>query len=560
MQERRDTLVFDLESRVITPDLWNPCLPGARTEQGLQQALIEPMFVLNTETGTIEPWLGLSMTANEAMDVWTLKIRPGVKWSDGMPFTADDVAFTIGLLQANAPTMMYSAMVRQWVRQAEQVDPLTVRFQLTKPNPRFQLDYWSVKINNSIYILPRHIWEGKDPFTFKNYDREKGWPVFTGPYKLERFSETEFIYARDERWWGAQTGWRPLPAPKKLAWVWHGPEEMRTAAMADGAIDSLCDISLGAYQALGHFRNDIAVWTDGPPYAWLDPCPRSLEFNHTRPPWDDKEMRWAINYCIDRDMVTAVAYEGTSVPARHFFPSYAPMERFVQLLEDTGAYERHPILEHNPDKARRIFESKGYRLNRKGYYEKDGQELRLPISTHEAFVELQRMTQVLVEQLQAAGVNATHRNEAGGTWMDNFAFGRFDAQAGWMYCGSVSEPWSSMDTFNANWYAPAGKRAQYNVWRWKNEAYSALVDEMGRLPLGDPRIDALYLQAMEIWLDELPVIPVAQARKLLPFSQEHWTGWPTKQNPYSHPCSWWQSTCKIIHTVQPVPQPTPQGP
>ena len=78
----------------------------------------------------------------------------------------------------------------------------------------------------------------------------KGWPVFSGPYKLATISETEFSYVRDDNWWGAKTGFKPLPAPKKLIWTWAGPEETRAAMMADGKLDSLMDITLGAFQAL----------------------------------------------------------------------------------------------------------------------------------------------------------------------------------------------------------------------------------------------------------------------------------------------------------------------
>ena len=550
--ERRSTVIFDMEDRVVTPYMWNPFVPGAAMVQGFLQALAEPLFILNYETGVIEPWLGESMTSNEGLDVWTLRLRPGVKWNDGETFDADDVVFTVRMLLANAPFLTFSAALRDWIDRVEKVDDLTVRFVLTRPNPRFQLDYWSVKIWNSVLILPEHIWAGKDPLTFKNYDPEKGWPVFTGPYKLHSIGETEFIYLRDDQWWGAQTGWKPLPAPKKLIWVWYGTEETRTAAMANDALDCLCDISLGAYQALGYRKSTAFTWLDSPPYAWLDPCPRTLEFNNVRAPWNDKEMRWAINYAIDRDTIVAVAYEGTTFPARHFFPAYPPLNRYMDLLDAQGLYEKHPMMKHDPALARQIIESKGYRQNNNGYYEKDGEVLGLAITTHESFIEKQRIAQVVVEQLQAIGINATHRNEAPGTWFDNFQFGHFEARLGWQACGSINEPWSSMDTFTTQWAVPVGQRTEFNGWRWRNDAYTALVDEIGSLPLGDPRIDDLFVQAMAIWLDELPIIPITQAKKLLPFDEAYWTGWPSQENNYLHPPTWWQSTHKIIHHLKPA--------
>lgn len=547
--ERRSTVIFDLESRVVNPDMWNPYVPGARADQGYHQALIEPMFMLNFESGEIEPWLALSMTPNEALDEWTMVLRPGVQWSDGMPFTSADVLFTVEMLLANSPMLMFSAALEQWVDRVEAPDDLTVHFYLKTPNPRFQLDYWAIKIYNSVYVVPKHIWEDKDPLTFKNYNPEKGWPVFTGPYRLKQFTETEFVYTRDDQWWGAASGWKPLPKPETLVWVWYGPEETRTAATADDELDSLCDISLGAFQALGYRKPDVFAWFEHPPYAWVDPCARTLEFNHTRPPWNDKEMRWAVNHAIDRDMIVAVAYEGTTIPAKHFFPAYPSLNRRVELLEQSGLYDQYPLMKYDPELTKQILESKGYRLNRRGYYEKDGKTLSMVITTHEAYIEKQRIAQVLVELLQAVGINATHRNEAAGTWMDNFQYGNFETQMGWMSCGSVNEPWSSMDTFSAHWLVPVGERAQFNCWRWENEAYTELVNEMGRLPLDDPRIDELFVEAMKIWLDELPIIPVTQAKKLLPFNPTFWTGWPTSENNYQHPCIWWQSTHKIIHNL-----------
>jgi len=552
---RRRTVVFDIDSgRQVSPDLWNPFVPGAQRVHGFHQCMIEPLFILNYETGEIEPWLGESMTANDSLDEWILKLRPGIKWNDGEAFDANDVVLTVNMLIEHSPELLDSARLATWVKQTKMTDPLTVRFVLTKPNPRFQLDFWSVKIFGSTPIVPEHIWANKDPLTFKNYDPEKGWPVFTGPYRLERIGNTAFSYVRDDNWWGAQTGWKPLPAPEILKWIWYGPEETRTASMAGGKLDSLMDISLGAFLAMRHRNPRVIAWKAQLPHAWLDPCPRSLEFNHTVEPWNDKTMRWAVNHAIDRSQIVTVAYERTTYASRHFFPAYAPLNRYVELLEKAGLYERYPIGKHDPSLAKKMLESRGYQLNRNGYYEKDGKELSLIITTHEAFIEKQRIAQVVVEQLQRVGINACTRNEASGTWSDNYQFGRFEARMGWQSGGSVNEPWASMDTFNARWVMPVGERAQYNGWRWNNPGYSEAVDRIGTLPLNAPEIDDLFVRAMEIWLAELPLIPITQAKKLIPFDTTYWTGWPSAENNYMHPPAWWQSAHKIIHNLKPAGQ------
>lgn len=556
-EERRSTVIFDLPSRVTNPDIWNPFLPSVSLGQGLHQALAEPLFIRNLSTDKVIPWLGLSMTANPAFDEWVLKLRPGVTWSDGVSFTSRDVVFTVEMLIEQAPTLNFSSPLKKWVKGVEAVDDLTVIFTLNAPNPRFQLDYWSVKTYYSVYIVPAHIWKDKDPQTFRNYDPGKGWPVFTGPYTLNGFTATEFVYERNVDWWGAKTGWKPLPEPERLIWAWYGPEETRVAAAAEGYLDNLWGISLGAYQALTLRRPDFFAWVDGPPFAWIDPCPRTLDFNHLVPPWDDPDMRWAVNFAIDRDEIVAVAYEGTTIPGKSIFPAYAIMNEWIDYLEKRGLFEKYPLMLHDPARTRQILESKGYTLNRSGYYEKNGETLSLVITTHEAYVEKQRIARVIVEQLHDVGINASHRNEAGGTWIQNFNLGRFESIVGWLSCGtgSVTEPWTSLNTFSSVWLEPRDKLAQYNSWRWENWEFTEIVSKMDPLAFDDPRMDELFYQAMEIWMRELPVIPVTQASQIVPFSGKLWRGWPSAENNYAAPRIWTQATHLIIHELRRVEPP-----
>jgi peptide/nickel transport system substrate-binding protein len=544
--DRSKTLIMDIDGgRLQDPEgVWNQYVPGSRRDQGYHQVCLEPLMILNYQTGEFEPWLAESFTPNETLDVWTLKLREGITWQDGEAFNADDVVFTIQMLLDNAPELGNSADMQQWVESVEKVDDLTVTFNLKNPNPRFLLDYFSVKIWGGINIMPEHIWAGQDPLTFKNYDPAAGLPMCTGPYKLASTSQTEVVWTRDDNWWGAKTGLYKLPEPETIIWTWAGPPETRAALMANGQLDSLMDITLGALQALQEQNPNVITWFAEPPFAWVpDPCSRTLEFNNTVEPWNDPEMRWAINYAIDRNKIVEIAYENTTLPSRHFFPAYPPLDALVDKAIEAGAWNLEQLWTHDPAKAAEILESKGYAKNAAGYYEKDGKELTLDITTHEAFIEKQRIAQVVVEDLQALGINASTRNEAGSTWGDNFNNGNFEARMGWQTCGSVNEPWGSLDQFNSSWVVPVGERASKNGWRWQGpvaEEYSKLVDEIGSLPLGDPKVEELFVQAMDLWFDELPVIPITQAKKIIPFDTTYWTNWPTFDNQYIHPPTWWQ--------------------
>ena len=348
--DRAKTLIMDIDGgRIQDPELWNPFVPGNRQDQGYQQVCEEPLFILNYQTGEIMPWLAESFTPNEANDVWTLKLRDGVTWQDGEAFNADDVVFTIQMLLDNAPELNDSASFKNWIASVEKVDDLTVQFNLTNPNPRFQLDYFSVRIGGSPKMVPEHIWKDQDPLTFKFYDPAKGYPVCTGPYKLAGVSPTEVTWTRDDNWWGAKTGVFKLPEPETIIWTWAGPEETRAALMADGQLDSLMDITLGALQALQAANPNVVTWFTDMPKAWVpDPCSRTFMLNLTHEPWNDPEMRWALNQIIDRQQIVDIAYEGTTLPSKSFFPAYPPLDRFVALAEDAGLYEKYPLWEVDP--------------------------------------------------------------------------------------------------------------------------------------------------------------------------------------------------------------------
>ena len=112
----------------------------------------------------------------------TVAIRAGVTWSDGQPWTVHDFAFTINMLKANAPLLLFSTDMETWVKEAVAVDSLTARIDLTAPNPRFIFTYFTHNFDNGVPIVPKHIWEGQDPETFKNLDLAQDWPVVSGPY------------------------------------------------------------------------------------------------------------------------------------------------------------------------------------------------------------------------------------------------------------------------------------------------------------------------------------------------------------------------------------------
>ena len=99
---RKDTVIFEnIEGRVPIPNNMNPYIAGQYLDWGMWQATQESLFYYNYETGEMMPWLAKSFEFNSDFTQVTIKLREGVKWSDGKPFSAKDVVFTINMLKKN---------------------------------------------------------------------------------------------------------------------------------------------------------------------------------------------------------------------------------------------------------------------------------------------------------------------------------------------------------------------------------------------------------------------------------------------------------------------------
>src|SRR5690606_19668215 len=122
------------------PTNLNIYAPGvSRSDTGMHQMIYEYFFYQNLQTGEYIPWLAESYEYNDDYTSITVTLRDGVAWSDGEPFTADDVVFTYELLLAN-PGMVWAAEAANWVESVEALDELTAQFNLLTPSPRFHLN------------------------------------------------------------------------------------------------------------------------------------------------------------------------------------------------------------------------------------------------------------------------------------------------------------------------------------------------------------------------------------------------------------------------------------
>ena len=544
---REKTLIIGFEEGpVADPEQGNILVPGSRRNTGYHQLMMESLYYLNYQDAKMIPWLASGPEKfNATYDEITVPIRQGVTWNDGKPFTADDVVFTVNLLKDN-PTLGWGGAMSKWVKACTAPDQQTVKFVLTAPNPRFIFQNFAIHIWGSAAILPKHIWEGQDPMKFRNFDLSKGWPVHTGPYKLVKVSSTEFVFDRDDNWWAAKTGLSPLPAPQRVVFTEQGDESNKASMLESNRVDGLPSLGYEAFAKVREKNPNAIGWMEQAPYTWVDPCPWSVKFQVETKPWDDPEMRWALSYGLDRDKLAKTMGGGFGIPARFVFPMYPGIDKFLDDNKDL--FEKYPTTKYDPAAAKAIFEKKGYKLNKDGIYEKGGQKLTVDI-LGPAPGTGQIMLSAFWKQI---GVDATLKLVSVAVYHDTVANSQFQADAGWSYCGSVTDPFATMETAESKWYLPAGQRHSGDWMNWKNAEYDKAVDAMGMLPAGDERIKPLFRTALELWLKDVVVIGLTQQLRVVPYTTKYWTNWPTEKNGYFHPPNWWQCFLMVVLKIKPA--------
>ena len=534
---REDTLIVDIDAGAPADAFnFNPYSGGERSA-GIAGVLIDPLFILNLVTGNMEPWLAESIAPDQNLSTWTLTLRDGAMWSDGQPVTAADVVFTVEMVQS-VPELTSGFKFTDVT--VTSVDDLTVQFDLPEPDPRFALTaFGSALPSQALYVVPSHIWsQVDDPATFTFYDPDQGWPIYSGPYSVEKVADTRITYVRNNDWWGAATGFRQLPAPLKVEFVAFEGEEQKIAALDQGDLDWATNVTAGSFLSLRQQNDLVSAWSGNPPFGQVDPCPRSVEFNTSVAPFDSPDVRWGIAHLLNRTAAVDVGYSGFGAPpSRHFFAAYGALDRYVDLLDGAGLTARYPFAVTDEGLAAARLGAAGY-VKQDGKWMKDGEQLSITITNYDD-PTISNMNAVLVEQLNAAGIDASQDIATIPDFIGGLLNAGFEGYIFFGSCsGSFTDPWMALDSYSTRHVPAEGESISgfySNSWRWNTAnaaAYSDLVAAVRRLVPGDPAIDVLFVDAMELWLEDLPGIPLAQHPAIHPFSERYWTGWPVADDPY----------------------------
>jgi peptide/nickel transport system substrate-binding protein len=402
----------------------------------------------------------------------TWKLKSGLKWSDGTPFTAADVAFTYEFI-VNPEVATVNAGSYELVESVEALDDTTVQINFKEPNPAWYL----VFTGTEGMVLPQHI--------FKDYNGANGreapgntLPVGTGPYRVVSFTPGDVIV------YEANPNYREADQVAFSRVELKGGGDATSAARAvlqTGDVDYANNLQVeaailkqlgaaGQGQVVANFgslvERIIVNFTD-PNQATADGETSSIEFPH--PFFSDRQVRQAINLAIDRDTIAAQLYGPTGQPTTNFLVAPGP------FASDNTRYD------YDLEAAAALLDEAGWvDSNGNGTRDKGGQEMEVVFQT--SVNPVRQKTQEIVKQsLEQIGIGVELKSIDASVYFSGDpasrdTLDRFSADLQMFATGNTNpDPGAYMQTYTCDEIAQkANNWSKGNYARYCNPDYDAL--------------------------------------------------------------------------------------
>jgi peptide/nickel transport system substrate-binding protein len=483
---------------------FNPYSPGLIT--GTQGLIYEPLLNVNRLDGTVKPWLASSYEqASDAQSI-TFHLRQGVTWSDGQPFTSDDVVFTLNLILKNSSIDLTG--IGAAVKSVSAPDASTVIVTLSKP---FNPIVWI--LGGQVYMLPKHTWSSVkgDPSQYADPN-----PVGTGPYIVRSFTPQLVDLVKNPKFW--QPGKPQVDEVKIPA---YSSNESAQLALQKGQIDwtNLFIPALDkTYVALDKQHNH---------YWFPSSDDVMLYLNLTKAPFNDLQVRKAISFALNRETISKLGEAGYEPPAN---PTGLVGESIKSYIDPQFASMQFT---QNAAQADQTLESDGWIKGSDGFYAKNGKQLAFNIIVVSGYSDYVADCQVMVRDLKAAGINATVSAMSNDAFTNALQNGQYDAGILWTNPGPT--PYYIYDgLLRSTNSAPIGQSAPSNYERWMDPATDKLLDQYASST--DPQVQKQALDGLQqIMVNQLPSIPLTAEPYWYEYSTAKFVGWPDAQHPYSSP-------------------------
>jgi peptide/nickel transport system substrate-binding protein len=578
---REDLFVADQVFRYGVSGNYNLHIPTANTphRHGL---MMETFYYRDQETG--ERLYGVAKSDpiyNEDYTTMQVDLRDNILWSDGTPFTADDVVYTIETTKANTG-LSWNPDMTLWVDKVEKLSDYSVKFTLKSPNPRFHSLFearW-----NGVYMMPKHIFEKVegDLGAFANPD-----PVVLGAYRPVKFDPQGFweLFERREDWDKTPAGITVgQPGPKYVLTIFYGDSTKKAIAMSRHELDVFMDADIEAFKSVIESTPTFRSWYKDFPWAY----PNEVDSRHIAFNLDDEylskpEIRWALTLALDVvDMQTTYIGGVAKVTVIPVAPTNSLMKLYHDQLEDwlvnfeldvdgekykpydptvpnkiadwakaqgyTVTGEPRAVFgtgwwKQSTDISEKLLTKNGFKKNNDGIWlTPKGEVWTLDIQSPPDEGDAYRMASAAVDQWKKFGINATLMGLERTVFDQNVRMGQFKMETPWLSFSLASgDSWPQIQSFRSDRYAPTGEDVSPKGgagFRLKDPKVDEFIKQMEAVSPESEENFAIVREFLKYWVSQAYFITQLGFKKFITWDEQYWTGFPTSENPTYQPLYW----------------------
>ena len=439
--------------------------------------------------------------AADGMSV-TWKLKRGVQWHDGQPFTADDVVFNWEY--ASDPATAATTIGSYQDVEVEQIDSFTVRVRFQKPTP-----FWAGRANG--LIIPKHLFARYKGANSREAPANLK-PVGTGPYRFVDFAPGDFVkgernptyHVPDRPYFDiievkgggdAVSAARAVIQTGDFDFAWNTQVEDEVLLKLESSATAKGRVDIVAGMAIEHIQiNTTDPWTE------VDGERSSAKTKH--PLFSDPAVRRALSLLVDRASIEAHIYGRTGVATGNFINN---PERFVS---------KNTKWEFNVDKANQLLDEGGWARGPDGIRAKEGKKLKLVFQT--SINAPRQKTQAIVKQAcQRVGIEMELKSITPSVYFSSDAANpdtarKFyaDIQMLTIGVGAPPDPEGFMRQFlSSEIAAKENKWQRGNATRWRNDAYDNLF-HAAECELDPIKRASLFIAMNDMVVEDGVVIPV----------------------------------------------------
>jgi peptide/nickel transport system substrate-binding protein len=490
------------------PDNLNPFVGYEQSSYELFHVCYD--FLTNYDDKYLSTAPGLAESWSKSADglTWTFKIRQGVKWSDGVPLTAHDIAFSYMYQKKLDLTAFLSSL--DGIKSATAPDDTTLVITCDRPKADV-LSMW-------VPVVPEHIWS-----RFKTYDEatkylNKPPIVGSGPFQVTEWKKGEYIRCvANKSYWGGK------PKVDQILFTLYTNPDTMAQDLKLGAIDLAIDIPPAQVKPL---RADPALDAEACSQKAFD----YLSFNCYdgpslgNPVLRDVRFRQALNWAVDKDRLVALAYQGYADPATSVFE--------VNFYDPRLDWHWEPPadLKYSFDlaKARQLLTAAGYTDTDGDGILNDpnngGKDIKLRLWARTESPQSQVMGKLIAGWWKQLGLDIRYSVQDNGVLYDgqvNYVGKTYTPDYDvyiWAWQPSGSDPGRRLGYFRTD------QIENQNDCCWSNTTYDDLWQQQSR-ELDQQKRKQIVYQMEQMLYEQSPYIILTYPKSLQAWNTEKWQGW-----------------------------------